>query len=150
MVHGTTTRNCTPLSTSYARATSFIYKFDRLGRLLRSLIAFVGDLRERGVRFNSVSDAIDTATPAEGFFFHVLAALAEVERDLIRERTQAGRCAARACGRNGGRQPKLTPQQVAKVQRMIEKCIVTVTEVAGKFRVNGWTIYGAWGIAGQG
>ncbi|MGH7116649.1 MAG: recombinase family protein, partial [Stellaceae bacterium] len=74
--------------------TLVVVKLDRLGRSLRSLIAFVEDLRQRGIGFKSLCDAIDTSTPAGRFFFRLLAALAEMERDLIRERTQAGLSAA--------------------------------------------------------
>jgi Resolvase, N terminal domain len=122
----------------------------RPGRSLRSLIAFVEELRQRGVGFKSLCDTIDTGTPAGRFFFHLLAALAEMERDLIRERTQAGLSAARARGRKGGRKPKLTAQQIEKTRHLLEDRMVTVTEVAAKLKVNRSTICRALGIAGQG
>ena len=96
-----------------------VYKLDRLGRSLRSLIAFVGELQKRQVEFRSLSDAIDTGTAAGRFFFHVMAALAEMERDLIRERTNAGLVAARARGRKGGRKPKLTAQQICHAHKLL-------------------------------
>jgi DNA invertase Pin-like site-specific DNA recombinase len=130
--------------------TLVVHKLDRLGRSLRSLIAFVEDLRQRGIGFKSLCDAIDTSTPAGRFFFHLLAALAEMERDLIRERTQAGLSAARARGRKGGRKPKLTPQQIENARHMLEDRSITVTEVAARLKVNRSTIYRALGIAGQG
>ena len=86
-----------------------VYKLDRLGRSLRSLIAFVEDLRKRGVEFKSLCDTIDTGTPGGRFFFHVLAALAEMERDLIRERIKSGVAAAKARGKQLGRQPGQRP-----------------------------------------
>ncbi len=77
---------------------------------MRHLVVLVEELRERGVNVRSLTDSIDTSTPM-GFFFHVMGALAEMERELIVERTRAGLEAARARGRNGGRRPKLTLEQ---------------------------------------
>ena len=74
---------------------------------------------ERGVNFRSLTDSIDTSTPMGRFFFHVMGALAEMERELIVERTRAGLEAARAKGRVGGRRPKLTPEQWAQAGRLI-------------------------------
>ena len=92
---------------------------DRLGRSMRHLVILVEELRERGVNFRSLTDAIDTSTPMGRFFFHVMGALAEMERELIVERTKAGLEAARAQGRIGGRRPKLTPEQWAQTGRLI-------------------------------
>ena len=83
------------------------------------LVILVEELRERGVNFRSLTDAIDTSTPMGRFFFHVMGALAEMERELIVERTKAGLEAARAQGRIGGRRPKLTPEQWAQAGRLI-------------------------------
>jgi DNA invertase Pin-like site-specific DNA recombinase len=80
-----------------------VWKLDRLGRSLRHLIETVTDLRDRGVSFQSVQEAIDTATSGGKLIFHVFGALAEFERDIIRDRTLAGLAAARARGRKGGR-----------------------------------------------
>jgi DNA invertase Pin-like site-specific DNA recombinase len=85
-----------------------IWKLDRLGRTIRGLIELVGELRDRGIGFRSLTEGFDTSTPGGRLIFHIFAALAEMERDLIRERTQAGLAAARARGRNGGRKPKLS------------------------------------------
>src|ERR1700712_5516244 len=93
-----------------------VWKLDRLGRSLKHLIGTVTDLSNRGVGFRSLQEAIDTTTSGGKLIFHVFGALAEFERDLIRERTQAGLQAARARGRVGGR-PKAktldTPQKQA-------------------------------------
>lgn len=77
------------------------------------------ELRQRGVNFRSLTDSIDTSTPMGRFFFHIMGALAEMERELIVERTRAGLDAARAQGRIGGRRPKLTPDEWAQAGRLI-------------------------------
>ena len=80
-----------------------VWKLDRLGRSLPHLIATVHDLVSRGIGFRSLHEQIDTATSSGKLIFHVFAALAEFERELIRDRTHAGLAAARARGRLGGR-----------------------------------------------
>jgi DNA invertase Pin-like site-specific DNA recombinase len=84
-----------------------IWRLDRLGRSLKELIEIVNMLAERGVELKSLKENIDTLTPTGKLMFHIMAALAEFERDIISERTQAGLEAARARGRKGGR-PKAT------------------------------------------
>ncbi|EEW0962235.1 recombinase family protein [Escherichia coli] len=91
-----------------------------VGHSMRHLVVLVEELRERGVNFRSLTDAIDTSTPMGRFFFHVMGALAEMERELIVERTRAGFAAARQEGRNGGRKPKLTVEQWEQAGRLIE------------------------------
>jgi DNA invertase Pin-like site-specific DNA recombinase len=95
---------------SHARAgdTFMVWKLDRLGRGVKGLVDLVGDLEKQGVDFRSLTDAIDTSTPAGRFFFHVMASLAQMERELIQERTRAGLAVARAKGRVGGRKRLLT------------------------------------------
>jgi DNA invertase Pin-like site-specific DNA recombinase len=88
--------------------TLVVWKLDRLGRFLRHLVDTVTGLADRGIGFRSLQEAIDTTTPGGKLVFHVFAALAEFERDLIRERTSAGLAAARARGRHGGRLPVMT------------------------------------------
>jgi len=99
--------------------TLVVWKLDRLGRSMRHLVVLVEELRERRVNFRSLTDSIDTSTPMGRFFFHVMGALAEMERELIVERTRAGLAAARAEGRIGGRKPKLTDEQWAQAGRLI-------------------------------
>ncbi len=84
-----------------------VWKLDRLGRSLKDLIETLNLLKDRGVDFISVTEKIDTTTPGGKLIFHLMGALAEFERDLIRERTNAGLAAARARGRVGGRPRKL-------------------------------------------
>jgi DNA invertase Pin-like site-specific DNA recombinase len=112
--------------------TLVCYKLDRLGRGLGSLIDFVGELCDRGIDFRTLhgSTQIDTSSAQGRFFFHVMAALAEVERDLIRERANAGLAAARARSRKGGRKPKLTAQQICHPRKLLADPQATITEVA--------------------
>ncbi|EAO1488463.1 serine-type DNA invertase Fin [Salmonella enterica] len=99
--------------------TLVVWKLDRLGRSMRHLVVLVEGLRERGINFRSLTDSIDTSTPMGRFFFHIMGALAEMERELIVERTRAGLAAARAQGRVGGRRPKLTPEQWEQAGRLL-------------------------------
>ena len=88
-----------------------VWKLDRLGRSVKQLVDLAGELQQRGVQFKSLTDAIDTGTPSGRFFFHVMASLAEMERDLIVERTRAGLEVARQLGRKGGAQAQDDRQQ---------------------------------------
>ncbi|EMA3598626.1 recombinase family protein [Salmonella enterica] len=103
--------------------TIVVWKLDRLGRSMRHLVVLVEELRQRSVNFRSLTDSIDTSTPMGRFFFHVMGALAEMERELIVERTRAGLAAARAEGRIGGRRPKFTEEQWEQMGRLINKGI---------------------------
>ena len=97
-----------------------VWKLDRLGRSLRHLIDLVDGLRERGVDFRSLTDQIDTSTPTGRFFFNVMGSLAEMERELIAERTRAGLDAARAAGRTGGRPRRLTNEKIAAAKQLLQ------------------------------
>jgi DNA invertase Pin-like site-specific DNA recombinase len=88
-----------------------VWRLDRLGRSLPHLIATMADLEERGIGFKSLTENIDTTTSGGKLIFHIFGALAEFERNLIRERTQAGLVAARARGKKGGRPTVLTMQK---------------------------------------
>lgn len=117
------------------------WRLDRLGRSLPHLLRVVADLEERKVGFQSLTESIDTTTPAGRLIFHVFASLAQFERDLIRERTMAGLAAARARGRLGGRKPSLSPKKVALAQRMYDEGDTHVTEIAHVLGVSRATIY---------
>jgi DNA invertase Pin-like site-specific DNA recombinase len=121
--------------------TLVVWKLDRLGRSVRQLVEFVSELHSREVHFASLTDGIDTSTPAGRFFFHIMAALAEMERDLIRERTRAGLASAKARGRNGGRPPKLSAQQIRHARRLLEDKATTGEEVASTLGVSRSTLY---------
>src|SRR5919199_4126085 len=98
--------------------TLVVWRLDRLGRSLRHLIDTVTELQEKGIEFKSLSESIDTRTSGGKLVFHIFGALAEFEREIIRERTNAGLAAARARGRKGGPKYKLTPKQVAIARRL--------------------------------
>jgi DNA invertase Pin-like site-specific DNA recombinase len=104
----------------YVRAgdTLVVWRLDRLGRSLSHLIETVDALEKRGIGFRSLTESIDTTTPAGKLIFHIFGSLAEFERSLIRERTNAGLAAARARGRKGGRPKKLTTKQVELAKRL--------------------------------
>lgn len=89
-----------------------VWRLDRLGRSLRHLVDIVVELQERQIAFRSLTEAIDTATPAGRLQLHLFAALAEFERELIRERSTAGREVARARGRQGGRPKMITAEKL--------------------------------------
>ena len=95
-----------------------VWKLDRLGRSLRDLIDVVNSLQDRGVGLRSLQEAIDTTTPAGKLTFHIFAALAEFERDMIRERTSAGLAAAHKRGVAIGRPRALTPEQILMAEAM--------------------------------
>ena len=99
--------------------TLVIWRLDRLGRSLRHLLEVVGDLEKHGVALKSLTESIDTSTPAGRLVFHTFGALAEFERDLIRERTKAGLAAARARGRFGGRPSVWTADRANLARRML-------------------------------
>lgn len=96
-----------------------VWKLDRLGRSLRHLLDVVAELGERGVGFRSLTEQLDTTTPAGRMLFAVVGALAEFERDLIRERTLAGIRTAAANGRKGGRPSTVSAEQLAQARRLL-------------------------------
>ncbi len=117
-----------------------VWKLDRLGRSVRDLITLVSELQDKGIHFRSLTDSIDTSTPAGRFFFHVMSALAEMERELIVERTRAGLAAAREQGRVGGRRRMMTEEVVERCRRMLENG-ATRQQVADVIGVDVKTIY---------
>jgi DNA invertase Pin-like site-specific DNA recombinase len=118
-----------------------VWRLDRLGRSLKNLIALVEDLADRGVGFRSLSESIDTTTANGKLFFSIMGALAEFERDLVRERTMAGLAAARARGRIGGRPPTMTPDKIKVARQMYDAREHTVEAIAKTLGVSRKTIY---------
>lgn len=110
--------------------TLVVWKLDRLARSLKDLVTIVGELEEQGVGFRSITEAIDTTSSTGRLVFHIFGALAEFERNLIRERTVAGLKAARARGRKGGRKPALSRADVRRAAAMLADPTMTKTEVA--------------------
>jgi DNA invertase Pin-like site-specific DNA recombinase len=121
--------------------TLVVWRLDRLGRSLRHLIDTVAMLAARGVGFRSLQENIDTTTPGGRLVFHVFGALAEFERDLIRERTNAGLAAARARGRKGGRPSVMTPDKLAVAREMYASGEHTVAAIAAVLGVSRASVY---------
>jgi len=124
--------------------TLVVWRLDRLGRSLRHLIDTVAVLQGRGIGFRSLQEQIDTTTSGGKLVFHVFGALAEFERDLIRERTQAGLVAARARGRRGGH-PRTTaldsPKKVQIAQALYDDKANTIADVCRTLGVSRATLY---------
>lgn len=99
--------------------TLVVWKLDRLGRSVKNLVDLVGELHRQGVQFKSLTDAIDTGTPSGRFFFHVMASLAEMERELTVERTRAGLEVARRLGRKGGRKRQMTDSKIEAAKKLL-------------------------------
>lgn len=121
--------------------TLVVWRLDRLSRSLPDLIATINELAERGIAFESVTEAIDTTTAAGKLVFNIFASLAEFERHLISERTRAGLAAGRARGRMGGRPPSLTPKQLCEARLLLTDPEATVTAVAERYEVSRSTLY---------
>ena len=122
--------------------TLMVWKLDRLGRSLRDLITMLDDLKDRGVKFHSLTEAIDTTTPTGRAMWQMIGILAELERSLISERTRAGVKAAKQRGVKFGRKPKLTALQIELARKQIERG-EDRGKVATSFNVNRTTLYRA-------
>ncbi|MHB1432005.1 MAG: recombinase family protein [Streptosporangiaceae bacterium] len=126
-----------------------VVRLDRIGRSVKNLIDVVNELGERGVNLIALDQQVDTTTPTGKLVFHVLSAISEFERDIIKERTADGLAAARARGRVGGRKRKLSDAQVALARRLYDevgddgKRAHTVDQIAGMVGVTRGTIYRA-------
>ncbi len=120
--------------------TLVVWKLDRLGRSLRNLLEIAEALHERDVALRSLTEHIDTATAAGKMLYSVLGAVAQFERDVLRERTVAGIRAAQARGEHVGRPPALTPMQVREAKKMIERG-ESPNDVARILRVGRSTLY---------
>ncbi len=132
--------------------TLVVWKLDRLGRDLRHLVTVVSDLADRDIGFRVLAGqgaAIDTSTASGRLVFGIFAALAEFERELIRERTQAGLAAARARGRKGGRKFALTKAQVRLAQAAMKNRDTSITELAAELGIKPVTLYRYVGPRGE-
>ena len=127
--------------------TLVVWKLDRLGRTVKGLVDLVNQFETQHVHFKSLTDSIDTTTPAGRFFFHVMASLAQMERELLIERTQAGLAAARRQGRVGGRKRKMTEPKVQAAKNLLAAG-TPPREVAQSLGVSVPTLY-RWVPAGS-
>src|SRR3954452_13331037 len=128
---------------SYVRPgdTLVVWKLDRLGRSLKDLITRITELQNRQIGFKSLTEQIDTTTSGGKLIFHIFSALAEFERDIIRERTQAGLAAARARGKRGGRRPNLTPRDIALVRKLYEERETPIADICRMFKISRMTLW---------
>lgn len=120
--------------------TLIVWKLDRLGRSVKDLLDFAGGLNERGIGFVSLTDSIDTTTASGRFFFNVMASLAQMERELMVERTQAGLQAAREQGRVGGRKRVMTEAKIRSARKLLNQG-TPPKEVAASLGVSVPTLY---------
>ena len=118
-----------------------VWKLDRLGRSVQHLIYTIKRLDDKGVHFKSLSENIDTGSSGGKLIFHIFGALAEFERDLIKERTNAGLKAARARGRLGGRPPTLSASQIASLKKHYHKGELSLKEMCSLFGISKPTLY---------
>jgi DNA invertase Pin-like site-specific DNA recombinase len=126
--------------------TLVVWRLDRLGRSLSDLVKIISELEKDDITFESLGEKIDTGSASGKLQFHVFAALAEFERNLIRERTLAGLSAARARGRMGGRKPKLSEKQIREIKALLTDPAAQVTELAKRYGVSRTTIYKRIGV----
>jgi DNA invertase Pin-like site-specific DNA recombinase len=121
--------------------TLVVWRLDRLGRSLKHLIEVVGLLDERGIGFKSLQEAIDTTSSGGKLIFHIFGALAEFERNLIRERTMAGLSAARTRGKKGGRPKALDPHKREIAVMLYHEKKKTVKEICSIMGISKPTLY---------
>lgn len=126
--------------------TLVVWRLDRLGRSLSDLVKIIAELERDGITFESLTEKIDTGSASGKLQFHVFAALAEFERNLIRERTLAGLSAARARGRVGGRKPKLNEKQIREIKTLLSDPAAQVKDIAERYGVSRTTLYKRVGV----
>ena len=138
-----TDRNGLEQAMEYLREgdTLVVWKLDRLGRSIQHLIQTIQRLHDKKIGFKSLQESIDTTNSGGKLIFHIFSALAEFERDLIRERTQAGLKAARARGRLGGRPPLLNTRQVKRLVELYDEGKSTVDEICKIFNISRPSFY---------
>jgi DNA invertase Pin-like site-specific DNA recombinase len=118
-----------------------VWRLDRLGRSLKHLIEVVTLLNEKSIGFRSLQESIDTTTPGGKLIFHVFGALAEFEREIIRERTRAGLTAARARGRKGGRPVKMTEKKIKMARALYADKSNEIKEICKTLGISRSTLY---------
>lgn len=127
---------------SHARSGDvlMVWKLDRLGRTMKGLIDLAAELARKGIGLRSITDGIDTAGTAGKLVFHIMAAMAEMERDLIRERTTAALIVARRGGRVGGRKTVMTPRRIEAALKLLASGM-SAREIAPTIGVSVATLY---------
>lgn len=128
------------LSHAHAGDVLVVWKLDRLGRTMKGLVDLAADLTDRGLGLRSITDGIDTAGTAGKLVFHILAAMAELERDLNRERTTAALIIARREGRVGGRKTVMTPKRLEAARKLLASGMA-IREIAPAIGVSVPTLY---------
>lgn len=131
---------------SFARSgdTIIVWKLDRLGRSLKNLVTIIQELVAKGISFQSLQENIDTTSPSGKLIFHIFASLAEFERDIIRERTNAGLSAARSRGRVGGRPKGISPQAEATsyaASALYKEGQLSTKQICQKLSISSRTLY---------
>lgn len=121
--------------------TLVIWRLDRLGRSLQDLIALVSELESKGLHLCSLNEQIDTSSSTGKLVFHLFGAMAEFERNLIRERTIAGLEAARKRGRKGGRPPALSAQQLREIRVLLADPDIEIAAITARYGVSRATLY---------
>lgn len=121
--------------------TLVVWKLDRLGRSIQHLIQLIKTLQDQKITFKSLQENMDTATSGGKLIFHIFSALAEFERDLIKERTQAGLKAARARGKMGGRPPLLDTRKIKRMIEMYDAQKNTVAEICKIYNISRPSFY---------
>lgn len=121
-----------------------VWKLDRLGRSVKDLISIMNQIKDKGAEFISLQDHINTGTPSGKLTFHMFAALAEFERDIIRERTKAGLASARVRGRKGGRPKGLSKEAQHKAiiaENLYKENLLSTTEICQQLSISRNTLY---------
>lgn len=121
--------------------TFVVWKLDRAGRSLKNLIDLLNRFQDQNINFISITEAFDTSTPGGKLIFHVMGALAEFERDLIRERTKAGLEAARARGHKGGRRRTTSEATAARARELHSEGRLKIKEICAMLKISQTTLY---------
>lgn len=121
--------------------TLVVWRLDRLGRSLKDLLAVIEDLNSRGIGFKSLTESIDTTSSAGKLIFSIFGAIAEFERQLIRERTLAGLASARARGRKGGRRQSISNKKVAAAHQLAATSEESIGQICESLGISRATYY---------